>query len=102
MNRFLFSQELLGGLIAETFDWRWVFLLMAPIGALSALLAVVSLGDQERGTSGRIGYVGFIALAVCMSSAQLMMDRGHRLRETSRFRREGGRWLYVDGIVEHR
>ena len=69
----------LGGMIAEALDWRWVFLLMAPLGAVSALLAVVALGDQERGTSGRIGYVGFIALAVCMSAAQLLMDRGHRL-----------------------
>jgi DHA2 family multidrug resistance protein len=43
------------------------------------LLATVALGDQERGTSGRLGTLGFIALAVCMSSAQLMLDRGHRL-----------------------
>jgi DHA2 family multidrug resistance protein len=69
----------LGGLIAESLNWRWVFLLMAPLGAFSAILAVVALGDQERGTSGRLGTIGFIALAVCMSSAQLMMDRGHRL-----------------------
>jgi DHA2 family multidrug resistance protein len=70
---------ILGGLIAESLNWRWVFLLLAPIGLLTTLLAVVALGDQERGTSGRLGTIGFIALAVCMSSAQLMMDRGHRL-----------------------
>jgi MFS transporter, DHA2 family, multidrug resistance protein len=70
---------ILGGLIAESLNWRWVFLLLAPIGVLTTLLAVVALGDQERGTSGRLGTIGFIALAVCMSSAQLMMDRGHRL-----------------------
>jgi DHA2 family multidrug resistance protein len=69
----------LGGLISDSLNWRWVFLLMAPLGALSAILAVVALGDQERGTSGRLGTIGFFALAVCMSSAQLMMDRGHRL-----------------------
>jgi len=69
----------LGGVIAESLDWRWVFLMMVPLGALSAVLAVVALGDQERGTSGRLGLIGFISLGVCMSSAQLMMDRGHRL-----------------------
>jgi DHA2 family multidrug resistance protein len=69
----------LGGLVAESLNWRWVFLLMAPLGAFSAILAVFALGDQERGSSGRLGTIGFIALAVCMSSAQLMMDRGHRL-----------------------
>lgn len=70
---------ILGGLIAESLNWRWAFLLMAPISAITTLLAVFALGDQERGTAGRLGTVGFIALAVCMSSAQLMMDRGHRL-----------------------
>ncbi len=70
---------ILGGVIAESLSWRWVFFLLAPIGALTTLLAVVALGDQERGTSGRLGTAGFIALAVCMSSAQLMLDRGHRL-----------------------
>ena len=70
---------ILGGLIAESLNWRWAFLMMVPFGAVSTLLAVVALGDQERGTSGRLGMMGFIALAVCMSSAQLMLDRGHRL-----------------------
>lgn len=70
---------ILGGVIAESLNWRWAFILMAPLGALTTLLAMFALGDQERGTSGRLGTIGFIALAVCMSSAQLMMDRGHRL-----------------------
>lgn len=69
----------LGGLIAESLDWRWVFLLMAPVAAVGVVLAMVALDDKQRGTSGRIGMLGFIALAVCMSSAQLMLDRGHRL-----------------------
>ena len=69
----------LGGVIAESLDWRWVFFMMVPIGVFSTALAIVALGDQERGTSGRLGLIGFVALAVCMSSAQLMLDRGHRL-----------------------
>ena len=69
----------LGGVIAEVLDWRWVFLMIAPIGVLCVLLSAAALGDQERGTSGRIGVVGFVALAVAMSAAQLMLDRGHRL-----------------------
>jgi DHA2 family multidrug resistance protein len=69
----------LGGLIAEALDWRWVFLLMSPVAAAGVVLAMVALDDKQRGTSGRIGMLGFIALAVCMSSAQLVLDRGHRL-----------------------
>jgi len=69
----------LGGIMAESFNWRWAFWAIVPIGALTTILAGVALGDQEIGTSGRLGTVGFIALAVCMSCAQLMMDRGQRL-----------------------
>lgn len=70
---------ILGGLMADSLDWRWAFLLMVPVGALTTLLAAFALGDQERGTARRLGVTGFVALAVCMSSAQLMMDRGHHL-----------------------
>jgi len=70
---------IIGGVMAESLNWRWAFLLMVPIGALTTLLAAYALGDQERHTAGRLGISGFVALAVCMASAQLMMDRGHRL-----------------------
>lgn len=70
---------ILAGVIADTLNWRWAFLLMAPLGALAAVLAMFALGNQERGTAGRFGATGFIALAVGMSCAQLMLDRGHRL-----------------------
>jgi MFS transporter, DHA2 family, multidrug resistance protein len=70
---------ILGGVIAESLNWRWAFLSMVPIGALTTALAAFALGDQERGTARRLGMTGFIALAVCMASAQLMMDRGHHL-----------------------
>jgi DHA2 family multidrug resistance protein len=69
----------LGGIMAEALNWRWAFLAIVPIGALTTVLAVFALRDEERGTSGRLGTVGFIALAICMSSAQLIMDRGQRL-----------------------
>lgn len=69
----------LGGLVGEWLSWRWVFLLMTPIGAASALLAVVALGEQGRSTPRRVSATGFLALAVCMTATQLILDRGHRL-----------------------
>jgi len=70
---------ILGGVIAESLNWRWAFLSMVPIGLLTTVLAVFALGDQERGTARRLGMIGFVALALCMASAQLMLDRGHHL-----------------------
>lgn len=70
---------ILGGMIAESLSWRWAFLMMVPLGAVTTLIAMLALGHQERGTAGRLGTLGFVALAVCMSCAQLLLDRGHRL-----------------------
>src|SRR5215470_13279731 len=70
---------ILGGVIAESLNWRWAFLLMVPIGVLTTALAAFALGDQERGTAVRLGISGFAALALCMASAQLLLDRGHHL-----------------------
>ena len=70
---------ILGGVIAESLNWRWAFLSMVPMGALTTALAVFALGDQERGTARRLGMTGFVALALCMASAQLLLDRGHHL-----------------------
>ena len=69
----------LGGVIAESLNWRWAFLSMVPIGALTTALAAFALGDQERGTAVRLGMTGFVALGICMASAQLMLDRGQQL-----------------------
>jgi DHA2 family multidrug resistance protein len=70
---------ILGGVMAEWLNWRWAFLLMVPIGALTTVLAVFALRDEEKGSAGRLGVWGFLGLALCLSSAQLLLDRGHRL-----------------------
>ena len=70
---------ILGGVISESLNWRWAFLLMVPIGVVTTALAAFALGDQERGTARRLGVRGFVALALCMVSVQLMLDRGQQL-----------------------
>jgi MFS transporter, DHA2 family, multidrug resistance protein len=70
---------ILGGVVAESLNWRWAFMSMVPIGALTTALAAFALDDRERGTAKRLGMAGFVALALCMGSAQLMLDRGHHL-----------------------
>ena len=70
---------ILGGVIAESLNWRWAFLSMVPIGMLTTALAALALGDQQRGSAMRLGLTGFVALALCLGSAQLLLDRGHHL-----------------------
>ena len=68
-----------GGLLAESLNWRWAFFMIVPLGAVSVVIAWFSLGNQEKGTSGRLDILGFLALAVAVGATQLMLDRGHRL-----------------------
>ena len=45
----------LGGVMAESLNWRWAFLAIVPIGALTTVLAVFALGDEERRHLGALG-----------------------------------------------
>ena len=70
---------ILGGIVAEAFDWTFVFFMVVPLGLLCMVVAAVAVGDQERGTADRFDATGFIALALAIGATQLMLDRGQRL-----------------------
>ena len=70
---------ILGGIIAEATDWRWVFFMIVPLGIICFFVAAVSVGDQEKGTARKFDFTGFIALALAVGAAQLVLDRGQRL-----------------------
>ena len=70
---------ILGGVVGEALGWRWTFLFLAPVSLLAIIVSIFALGDQQKGTAGKLGWTGFISLAVAMISVQLLLDRGHRL-----------------------
>ena len=70
---------ILGGFVGEALGWRWTFLFLAPISTMAIIIAIFALGDQQKGTSGKLGWMGFLSLAIAIGSAQLLLDRGHRL-----------------------
>lgn len=57
----------LGGLIAAYADWRWIFLINLPIGAVALWLIVRHLHEPEReaGTRGRTDWAGALAVFAC-------------------------------------
>jgi DHA2 family multidrug resistance protein len=77
----------LGGWITENYNWRWVFLINIPIGALSMFLSSKFVHDppafQEerktvRGPDGRLRVdgIGIALIGLGSAALEVMLDRG--------------------------
>ncbi len=76
----------LGGWITDNYNWRWVFLINIPIGALSLFLTSKFVHDppafvEERKAlrkSGglRIDTVGIVLVGIGSATLELVLDRG--------------------------
>lgn len=65
----------LGGWLADVFNWRWIFFINLPIGLLCALgvfFVLPRFPDVRRG----FDLVGFLIIAVALCALQLALDRG--------------------------
>lgn len=65
----------LGGWLTESFDWRWVFLVNVPVGALCVFMLLAFMPDSAR-KDRRFDFFGFGMLAIGVGALQLMLDRG--------------------------
>ena len=69
----------LGGYLAEEYNWRWIFLLIVPLGVavFFGILAYI----KEGGKTGRIKFdaLGFALFSIVIVSLQLILDRGERM-----------------------
>jgi len=65
----------LGGYLTDAFDWRWVFFINVPVGAVAfvgILFCLPEFGAVRRG----FDHVGFILIAIALCTLQLALDRG--------------------------
>lgn len=67
-----------GGYLAEVYNWRWVFLIIVPLCVLSLICVLVFIRDDGRRGAGRLDWTGFLSLSIAVTCMQLMMDRGER------------------------
>jgi DHA2 family multidrug resistance protein len=68
----------LGGWLTDTYDWRWVFLINLPVGALAVLLMARFMPKIPK-VSRHFDMFGFAMLAIGLAALQLMLDRGEQL-----------------------
>ncbi len=68
----------IGGYLTENFDWRWVFFINLPVGAIGLTLAAAVLPDIRQAVR-RFDLTGFAMLAIGVAALQLCLDRGQQL-----------------------
>ena len=69
---------LIGGWLTENWNWRWVFYVNVPLGAIS--LAIMSAELPSRPIiQRRFDLAGFAMIGVMLTSVQLLLDRGNHI-----------------------
>jgi EmrB/QacA subfamily drug resistance transporter len=53
----------LGGLIVQNISWRWIFYVNVPIGVIGTVAALRVLPNPERGSAGRLDFLGLALMA---------------------------------------
>ena len=73
----------LGGWLADSFSWRWAFLINGPVGFIALVLIAVVLPkpagtEEERRRARQAGFdlVGLVLVATFLGSLEIMLDRG--------------------------
>jgi DHA2 family multidrug resistance protein len=69
----------LGGYLTEVYDWRWVFFINLPFGALAISGLWFFLRDEKRGLASAFDWTGFFVLSLGIGALQMMLDRGGEL-----------------------
>ncbi|MEO6579761.1 MAG: DHA2 family efflux MFS transporter permease subunit [Sphingomicrobium sp.] len=67
----------LGGWLTDSYNWRWVFLVNLPVGAICTVMLMRFLPKtaiQRR----KFDIFGFVLLAVAVGALQLALDRGQQ------------------------
>ena len=68
----------LGGYLVEYVDWRVIFTLNVPIGALALLMGAALLRETPRRAGGRFDWAGFVLSAIGFSAALVGLEMAPR------------------------
>jgi DHA2 family multidrug resistance protein len=66
---------IVGGLITESWSWRWIFYVNVPLGIATFVMLVWLLPSRES-VQRKLDRLGFVLFMVALVAFQLMLDRG--------------------------
>ncbi len=69
---------MVGGWLTENANWRWVFFINLPIGAL-AFYGIARYLPESRPESTKLDVFGFVTLSLAVGLLQLFLDRGEHV-----------------------
>ena len=69
----------LGGWLTDSFNWRWVFLVNLPVGALATLDAAAVHAEEPADSRASSTCSASRCSALALGTLQLMLDRGEQL-----------------------
>jgi DHA2 family multidrug resistance protein len=68
----------LGGWLTDSYDWRWVFFINVPVGALAFYGIWKYIRPTEPTRRMRFDTFGFITLSLAIGALQMLLDRGEQ------------------------
>lgn len=68
----------LGGWLTDAYDWRWVFFINVPIGALALYGIWKFIPGARAARSMRFDVFGFAMLSLAIGALQMLLDRGEQ------------------------
>jgi len=69
---------ILGGWLTENWNWRWVFYVNVPLGAI-ALAIMLALLPSRPIVKRKFDLSGFAMIGIMLTSIQLLLDRGNHI-----------------------
>ena len=84
----------LGGYITEYSNWRWIFYVNVPLGAVAFALLYMQLPESPK-VKRPFDWAGFLLVATALTALQMLLDRGHQID----WFHATESWLYVGIIV---
>ena len=84
----------LGGWLTETFNWRYVFFVNLPVGAL-ALAGLIAFLPRSPRRQRSFDFFGFAMLSIAIGALQLMLDRGEQIDWFN----SAETWIYLGLVV---